>query len=77
MRSTVNTLAALWVCPLLLCAGLTMAAGQDLRLVDAVASRDIPLVQGSAMVFCTTYVGLNLLADLLAITANPRLRHPK
>ena len=46
-------------------------------LVDAVASRDIPLVQGSAMVFCATYVGLNLLADLLAITANPRLRHPK
>jgi hypothetical protein len=24
-----------------------------------------------------TYVGLNLLADILSILANPRLRHPR
>ena len=46
MRSNVNRLAALWVCPLLLCAGLTMAAGQDLRLVDAVASQNADRARG-------------------------------
>lgn len=46
-------------------------------MVDAVTSRDIPLVQASAMIFCTTYVGLNLLADVLSLLANPRLRFPK
>ena len=46
-------------------------------MVDAVAYRDIPLVQAVGMVFCATYVGLNLAADLLAILANPRLRHPR
>ncbi len=46
-------------------------------MVDGVAYRDIPLVQAIGMVFCATYVGLNLLADVLVILANPRLRHPK
>ena len=46
-------------------------------MVNGVAYRDIPLVQAVGMVFCATYVGLNLLADLLAIFANPRLRHPR
>jgi len=46
-------------------------------MVDAVASRDIPTVQACAMIFCTTYVVLNLTADLAAILANPRIRHPK
>ena len=46
-------------------------------MVEAVAYRDIPLVQAVGMVFCATYVGLNLAADLLAILANPRLRHPR
>ncbi len=46
-------------------------------MVDAVAYRDIPLVQAVGMVFCAAYVGLNLSADLLAILANPRLRHPR
>ncbi len=46
-------------------------------MVNGVAYRDIPLVQAVGMVFCATYVGLNMLADLLAILANPRLRHPR
>jgi ABC-type dipeptide/oligopeptide/nickel transport system permease component len=29
------------------------------------------------MMFCCTYVGLNLLADLFSILTNPRLRFPK
>ncbi len=46
-------------------------------MIDAVSTRDIPLVQACAMIFCCTYVGLNLLADLFSILTNPRLRFPK
>ena len=46
-------------------------------MVDAVASRDIPLIQACGMIFCMTYVVLNLVADLLAILSNPRLRTQK
>ena len=51
--------------------------GLALQMVESVAYRDIPVVQTIGMIFCATYVGLNLLADVLAIIANPRLRHPK
>lgn len=46
-------------------------------MVDAVTTRDIPIVQGCAMVFCGAYVLLNLAADVLSIVANPRLRLPR
>lgn len=46
-------------------------------LVDSVSKRDLPVVQASCLIFAATYVLLNLLADVLAIIANPRLRHPK
>ena len=46
-------------------------------MVDAVAIRDIPLIQACGMIFCITYVGLNFVADILAILSNPRLRLPK
>ncbi len=46
-------------------------------LVDSVSKRDLPVVQASALIFAATYVLLNLTADVLAIIANPRLRHPK
>ena len=46
-------------------------------MVDAVSRRDMPLVQACAMVFCTAYILFILVADVLAILANPRLRHPK
>jgi peptide/nickel transport system permease protein len=42
--------------------------------VDAVATRDMPLVQACAMIFCSGYLLLVLAADLIAILANPRLR---
>ena len=45
-------------------------------MVEGVAYRDFPIVQAVGMIFCATYVGLNLLADILAIVTNPRLRHP-
>lgn len=44
-------------------------------MVDAVANRDIPVVQACAMIFCTGYLLLVLVADLCAILSNPRLRH--
>jgi peptide/nickel transport system permease protein len=44
-------------------------------MVDAVAKRDLPVVQAASLIFATTYVLLNMLADILAIAANPRLRH--
>ena len=46
-------------------------------MVDGVATRDIPLVQACGMIFCATYVSLNLLADILSILSNPRLRTQK
>ena len=45
-------------------------------MVDAVTSRDMPLLQACAMLFCAAYLGLVLVADSCAILANPRLRHP-
>ncbi len=46
-------------------------------MVDGVQTRDMPLVQTCAMIFCTTYVVLIFVADLAAMMSNPRLRHPK
>jgi peptide/nickel transport system permease protein len=46
-------------------------------MVSAVATHDLPLVQACAMIFCVVYIALNLVADLLAVFANPRLRHPR
>ncbi|MDP6030357.1 MAG: ABC transporter permease, partial [Arenicellales bacterium] len=51
--------------------------GLGYLMVDSVLFRDMPMVRGTAMVFATTYVLLNLLADILSILANPRLRHRK
>lgn len=46
-------------------------------LVDAVAKRDITVVQACGLVFAVTYVGLNVLADILVILVNPRLRYAR
>jgi peptide/nickel transport system permease protein len=46
-------------------------------MVDAVSTRDIPVVQGCALIFAITYILLNLLADIIGIITNPRLLHPK
>jgi peptide/nickel transport system permease protein len=48
-------------------------AGQ--LLVDAVTKRDLPLVQACGLVFAAIYVALNVAADMIALLANPRLRH--
>nr|WP_198351049.1 ABC transporter permease [Sphingomonas formosensis] len=43
-------------------------------MVNAVTSRDMPLLQACAMIFCAAYLLLVLIADTIAILANPRLR---
>ncbi|NBC36436.1 ABC transporter permease subunit [Novosphingobium sp. FSY-8] len=43
-------------------------------MVNAVTSRDMPLLQACAMIFCGAYLMLMLVADVVAIVANPRLR---
>ncbi len=50
-------------------------AGQ--LLVDAVSTRDIPVVQACALIFAATYILLNLIADIIGIVTNPRLLHPR
>ena len=46
-------------------------------MVDAVTTRDIPVVQACALIFAATYILLNLIADIVGIVTNPRLLHPR
>jgi peptide/nickel transport system permease protein len=43
-------------------------------IVDAVFNRDYPVVQGVVLVTAFLYVSLNLLADIIYVIVNPRLR---
>ena len=51
--------------------------GMGQYLVDHVAKRDVPVVQAVGLIFAAVYITLNMIADIAAILANPRLRHPK
>ena len=51
--------------------------GMGQSLVDAVTKRDVPVVLACGVVFAAVYIGLNMVADIVSILANPRLRHPK
>ena len=51
--------------------------GLGLLMVDSVTSRDLPIVQACILIFGATYITLNMLADILSIVSNPRLRHPR
>ncbi len=46
-------------------------------MIDGVQTRDLPLVQAIAMIFCATYVILIFVADMATVLSNPRIRHPK
>jgi peptide/nickel transport system permease protein len=46
-------------------------------MVDAVTKRDVPVVQACGLIFAIVFIGLNLIADVLSILSNPRLRHPR
>jgi peptide/nickel transport system permease protein len=51
--------------------------GMGQYLVDHVSKRDVPVVQACGLIFAAVYIGLNMIADVVSILANPRLRHPK
>ena len=44
-------------------------------MVNAVTSRDMPLLQACAMIFSGAYLLMVLIADIVAIVSNPKLRH--
>jgi peptide/nickel transport system permease protein len=46
-------------------------------LVDAVAKRDVNVVQACGLIFGGAYIGINLVADMIGILGNPRLRYPR
>lgn len=43
-------------------------------LVHAIFGRDVPMIQGAALVMALLFVGLNLLVDLACLAADPRRR---
>jgi peptide/nickel transport system permease protein len=44
-------------------------------MVDAVTNRDMPVLQTCAMIFSAVFLALVLIADVLALVSNPRLRY--
>jgi len=77
----VVTLFALWLAGLLggsvVVEVIFVYPGMGQYLVDHVTKRDVPVVQAVGLVFAAVYISLNIIADIAAIVANPRLRHPK
>lgn len=45
-------------------------------MVDSVAYRDLTVVQACGLLFALIFIGMNFLADLLALLVNPRQRVP-
>jgi peptide/nickel transport system permease protein len=43
--------------------------------VDAVLSRDFPLIQGITLFFSVIYVLINLLVDISYLVFDPRIRY--
>lgn len=41
-------------------------------LVDSVGKRDVPVVQACSLAFATTYIILNLVADIISLASDPR-----
>lgn len=49
--------------------------GIGFMMVNAILTRDFPLVQGGVLLIATTYVTINLAIDLLYPWVDPRVRH--
>ena len=48
--------------------------GLGRMMIDAISDRDLPVIQALVMLVAATYVAVNLVADLLTMVLNPRLR---
>ncbi|HEU4423201.1 MAG TPA: ABC transporter permease, partial [Pilimelia sp.] len=48
--------------------------GVGFALVDAVANRDLPVIQALALLIAGLYIAVNLLADLVSLATNPKVR---
>jgi peptide/nickel transport system permease protein len=42
-------------------------------IIEAISTRDYPLIQGVALVSAVAYIGLNLIVDLLYSVLNPKV----
>lgn len=49
--------------------------GMGLYIVDAIGARDLPVIQGFAVISAGIFILVNLCADMIAIVLDPRLRH--
>ena len=43
-------------------------------VIESISNRDLPVVQALAIILASIYVGINLLADLMTLMLNPRLK---
>jgi peptide/nickel transport system permease protein/oligopeptide transport system permease protein len=50
--------------------------GMGRLIVDSIAARDYPLVQGALMIFATSFALINLAVDVLYAMVDPRIRVP-
>jgi peptide/nickel transport system permease protein len=48
--------------------------GVGFQLIDAVTNRDLPLVQALVLAIALFYVAVNLMADVVTLVANPKVR---
>ncbi|GAA1761190.1 MULTISPECIES: ABC transporter permease [Streptomonospora] len=48
--------------------------GIGLALMDAIATRDIPVIQAITLLIAAVYIVVNLLADVVGLAANPKVR---
>ena len=46
-------------------------------MVDEVSKHDVPVVQACGLIFAAGFILLNMVADILSILSNPRLRQPR
>lgn len=49
--------------------------GLGLLSINAIRQRDLPMMQGSVLVFATCFMLVTLLTDLLYTAINPRIRY--
>ena len=48
--------------------------GLERLVIESISNRDLPVVQALAIILASIYVGINLIADLMTLMLNPRLK---